>query len=385
VTNAAAEERKRSPLDAVHRRLGAKMGPFAGWEMPLEYAGTLSEHRAVRESVGIFDLTHLGKVEVHGPGARAALQHALSGDLDRLAGPGSAQYTLCLTDEGTIVDDLIVYWTAEGYLLVPNAANWPKVADAVRASADELHGRESAAAVEIVPRPDVAVLAVQGPAAPELVGSLFPAEVTGMEYMHAAPVTYAGETMRLARTGYTGERGYELLVPGELAAKLWDELFERGEPLGVVPAGLGARDTLRLEMGYPLHGNDISTETDPFEARLGWAVAMGKPSFRGREALAERKAAGTRRLLVGLVSTDRLIPRHGMAVLAGGEPVGEVTSGTFSPTLRHGIALAYVDRAYSDKDTELEVDVRGRRGGVRVTRPPFVDASPKDAPAPSAS
>jgi aminomethyltransferase len=385
VTNAAAEERKRSPLDAVHRRLGAKMGPFAGWEMPLEYAGTLSEHRAVRESVGIFDLTHLGKVEVHGPGARAALQHALSGDLDRLAGPGSAQYTLCLTDEGTIVDDLIVYWTAEGYLLVPNAANWPKVADAVRASADELHGRGSAAAVEIVPRPDVAVLAVQGPAAPELVGSLFPAEVTGMEYMHAAPVTYAGETMRLARTGYTGERGYELLVPGELAAKLWDELFERGEPLGVVPAGLGARDTLRLEMGYPLHGNDISTETDPFEARLGWAVAMGKPSFRGHEALAERKAAGTRRLLVGLVSTDRLIPRHGMAVLAGGEPVGEVTSGTFSPTLRHGIALAYVDRAYSDKDTELEVDVRGRRGGVRVTRPPFVDASPKDAPAPSAS
>jgi aminomethyltransferase len=385
VTNAAAEERKRSPLDAVHRRLGAKMGPFAGWEMPLEYAGTLSEHRAVRESVGIFDLTHLGKVEVHGPGARAALQHALSGDLDRLAGPGSAQYTLCLTDEGTIVDDLIVYWTADGYLLVPNAANWPKVADAVRASADELRGRESAAAVEIVPRPDVAVLAVQGPAAPELVGSLFPAEVAGMEYMHAAPVTYAGETMRLARTGYTGERGYELLVPGELAAKLWDELFERGEPLGVVPAGLGARDTLRLEMGYPLHGNDISTETDPFEARLGWAAAMGKQSFRGREALAERKGAGTRRLLVGLVSTDRLIPRHGMAVLAGGEPVGEVTSGTFSPTLRHGIALAYVDRAYSDKDTELEVDVRGRRGGVRVTRPPFVDASPKDAPAPSAS
>jgi aminomethyltransferase len=374
VSHPGTEERKRSPLDAVHRRLGAKMGPFAGWEMPLEYAGTLSEHRAVREAVGVFDLTHLGKVEVNGPGARATLQHALSGDLDRLAGPGAAQYTLCLTDEGTIVDDLIVYWTDEGYLLVPNAANWPKVAEAVRASAAALGGPET----EVVPRPDVAVLAVQGPRSPELLAGLFPAEVAELEYMHHAPVTWAGESLRLARTGYTGERGYELLVPGELAAKLWEELFERGEPLGAVPAGLGARDTLRLEMGYPLHGNDISTDTNPLEARLGWAVALGKDDFRGRAALAERKAAGpTPRLLVGLVSTDRLIPRHGMAVLSGDRRVGEVTSGTFSPTLRHGIALAYVERELSEPDTELQVDVRGRRGAVRVTRPPFVDASPK--------
>jgi aminomethyltransferase len=359
------------------------MGPFAGWEMPIEYAGTLSEHRAVREAVGVFDLTHLGKVEVHGPGARATLQHALSGDLDRLDGPGAAQYTLCLTDDGTIVDDLIVYWTAKGYLLVPNAANWPKVADAVRASARALEASGRRADVEVVPRPDVAVLAVQGPRAPELLAGLFPAEVAAMRYMHAAPVTYAGESLRLARTGYTGERGYELLAPGELAAKLWDELFERGEPLGAVPAGLGARDTLRLEMGYPLHGNDISTQTDPFEARLGWAVAMRKPDFRGRDALARRKAEGTRRLLVGLSSTDRLIPRRGMAVLAADQPVGEVTSGTFSPTLRHGIALAYLERGLAEPGTELEVDVRGKRGAVRVTRPPFVDSSPKGAPAAS--
>jgi aminomethyltransferase len=377
VTHAAAEERKRSPLDAVHRRLGAKMGPFAGWEMPIEYAGTLSEHRAVREAVGVFDLTHLGKVEVAGPGARAGLQHALSGDLDRLAGPGAAQYTLCLTEDGTIVDDLIVYWTEGGYLLVPNAANWPKVADAVRASA--VPGGQR---VEVVPRPDVAVLAVQGPRAPELLAGLFPAEVAELRYMHHTPVTYAGEPLRLARSGYTGERGYELLVPGDLAGKFWEELFERGEPLGAVPAGLGARDTLRLEMGYPLHGNDISTQTDPFEARVAWAVAMGKPDFRGRAALAQRKAAGPAlRLLVGLVSTDRLIPRHGMAVMAGGRRVGEVTSGTFSPTLRHGIALAYVERELTEPGTELAVDVRGRRGAVRVTRPPFVDSSPKDAPA----
>jgi aminomethyltransferase len=378
VSNAAGGEPKRSPLDAVHRRLGAKMGGFAGWEMPIEYAGTLSEHRAVREAVGLFDLTHLGKVEVHGPVTRAVVQHALSGDLDRLEGPGSAQYTLCLTDEGTIVDDLIVYWTADGYLLVPNAANWPKVADAVRASAQALHGRGDAGPVEVVPRPDVAVLAVQGPNAPDLVGSLFPTEVAGLEYMHSAPVTYAGEPVRLARTGYTGERGYELLVPGELAGKLWDELLDRGEPLGLVPVGLGARDTLRLEMGYPLHGNDISTETDPFEARIGWSVAMGKRDFRGRDALVRRKAAGPSRLLVGLSSTDRLIPRHGMGVFEGERRVGEVTSGTFSPTLRRGIALAYVERALADRGTELEVDVRGRRGAVEVTRPPFVDSSPKD-------
>jgi len=359
---------RRSPLDAVHRRLGAKMGAFAGWDMPIEYQGTLSEHKAVRESVGVFDLSHLGKVEVGGDGAHDALQHALSNDLDRLTGPGAAQYTLCLTDDGTIVDDLIVYREADGFLLVPNAANWPKVADAVRAS-------DPGGAV-VTPRPDIAVVAVQGPRAPELVGALFP--VAGdLDYMHAAAATYRDAPARVCRTGYTGERGFELLVPGEVAPALWEELFERGAPLGVVPVGLGGRDTLRLEMGYALHGNDISTDTDPFEARLGWAVAMDKGDFRGREALAARKEAGPKRLLVGLLSADRLIPRHGMAVLDGDRPVGEVTSGTFSPTLRQGIALAYVLPDVAAKGTELQVDVRGRRGQVTVTRPPFVRSSPK--------
>ncbi len=368
-------ELKRSPLDAVHRRLGAKMGAFAGWDMPIEYAGTLAEHKAVREAVGVFDLSHLGKVEVGGTGAHDTLQHALSNDLDRLAG-GAAQYTLCLTDAGTITDDLIVYREADGYLLVPNAANWPAVADAVRASARRDAGTTSGPATAVTPRPDVAVLAVQGPRATGLVAALFP-EAEGLAYMHHAPVRCRGRPARLARTGYTGERGFELLVPGEVAGALWEELFERGGPFGVVPAGLGARDTLRLEMGYPLHGNDISTHTDPFSARLGWAVAMGKGAFRGREALVARKAAGPRRLLVGLESTDRLIPRHGMVVLADERPVGEVTSGTFSPTLRRPIALAYVLRELAEVGTELQVDVRGKRGHVTVTRPPFVDASPR--------
>ena len=223
---AGPTELRRSPLDAVHRRLGAKMGAFAGWDMPTQYQGTMSEHQAVRERVGVFDLSHLGKVEVRGEDAHDTLQHALSNDLDRLTEPGAAQYTLCLTDEGTITDDLIVYREADGYLLVPNAANWPKVADAVRAS-----GRGG---TEVTPRPDIAVVAVQGPRAPELVEGLFP--VAGeLAYMHAAATVYGGQPARVCHTGYTGERGFELLVPGEVAAKLWEELFDRGAPFGIVP------------------------------------------------------------------------------------------------------------------------------------------------------
>src|SRR5262245_9111815 len=359
---------KHSPLDAAHRRLGAKMGPFAGWEMPIEYAGTLSEHRAVREAAGLFDLTHLGKVEVRGAGAHAALQHALTHDLDRLGRAGAAQYTLCLDDRGGIVDDLIVYREQDGWLLVPNAANWPAVAELVRASAGP--------GTQVTPRPDLAVLAVQGPRAPELVGALFPAAGT-LAYMHAVPVAYGGEPARLARTGYTGERGFELLVPGGVAGRAWEELLERGAPLGAVPAGLGARDTLRLEMGYALHGNDISPATDPYTAGLGWAVAPAKGGFRGRDEILRRRDAGVERVLTGLASTDRLIPRHGMRVLQGEQVVGEVTSGTFSPTLHHGIALAYLRRDLAEPGVEVEVDVRGRRGGARVTKPPFVRSSPR--------
>jgi aminomethyltransferase len=357
----------RSPLDGTHRRLGAKMGPFAGWDMPIEYAGTLSEHRAVRTAVGVFDLTHLGKIEVTGSGAHDTLQHALSNDLDRLAAPGAAQYTLCCEDTGGIVDDLIVYREEAGYLLVPNAANWPSVSELVRASAREGTG--------ILPRPDLAVIAVQGPKAPELVGRIF-AEAADLDYMHHAAVAYRGQPTRLARTGYTGERGFEIILPGDLAEALWAELFERGADLDVVPAGLGARDTLRLEMGYPLHGNDISTATNPIDARLGWAVALGKGDFRGRDAIAARKESGPERVLTGLEANDRLIPRHGMRVLDASTQVGEVTSGTFSPTLRRGIALAYLTPA-ATPGTELTIDVRGKPGRFTVTKPPFVDASPR--------
>ena len=236
--------------------------------------------------MGVFDLSHLGRSR--GRGAHDALQHALSNDLDRLTEPGAAQYTLCLTDDGTIVDDLIVYREPDGYLLVPNAANWPKVADAVRASDP---GR-----TVVTPRPDIAVLAVQGPRAPELVGGLFPL-AADLPYMHMAVTTHEDAPARVCRTGYTGERGFELLVPGGVAPALGGAV-RAGRPSRSSRSGW-RRDTLRLEMGYALHGNDISTDTDPFEARLGWAVAMDKGDFRGREALAARKEAGPKRLLSG--------------------------------------------------------------------------------------
>jgi aminomethyltransferase len=366
VTDAA--DLKHSPLDAAHRALGAKLGPFAGWDMPIEYTGTLAEHKAVREAVGVFDLSHLGKVEVRGPGAKAALQHALTNDLDRLTEPGAAQYTLCLDDDGGIVDDLIAYREeGDDWLLVPNAANWPLVADQVRASV-----RQLGVQAEVTGRPDLAVIAVQGPGAPALVQGWFPVAAE-LAYMHFAPIEIDGQPGRLARTGYTGERGFELIVPGEVAPALWD----RALAAGAVPVGLGARDTLRLEMGYALHGNDIDTGTDPISARLGWAVALGKGEFRGRDRVAAVKEKGPERVLVGLESLDRNIPRSHMRVLDGDREVGEVTSGTFSPTLRHGVALAYVDIDRSERLTELAVDVRGRRGRVHVTRPPFVPSSPK--------
>jgi aminomethyltransferase len=362
-------ELKLSPLDAAHRRLGAKMGEFAGFQMPIEYSGTLAEHRAVRESAGLFDLSHLGKVEVAGAGAAAALQHALTADVDRLAAPGSAQYTLCLDDGGGIVDDLIAYRTESGYLLVPNAANWPAVADQVRASLSVL-----GAAATVTARPDLAVVAVQGPGSPDLVGKLLPV-AADLDYMHHAPATFQRVAVRVCRSGYTGEPGFELVLPAGAAGALWEALLAAG----AVPAGLGARDTLRLEMGYPLHGNDITPETDPFAARLGWAVGMKtKGDFRGRAACEALRSAGPPpKLLTGLEALDRQIPRHGMTVRAGGQPVGEVTSGTFSPTLRRGIALAYLDAAVADPGTEVEIDVRGRPAPFRVTRPPFVPSSPK--------
>ena len=359
----------RTPLEAEHRALGAHMAPFAGWLMPIEYKGTLTEHRAVREAVGLFDLTHLGKVMVEGAEALPLLQRVFTNDLSRV-GVGGAQYNMLLNERGGIVDDLIVYLIGpQRYLVVPNAANTQKVHSALL--------EHASSGVDVVLRADLALLAPQGPRSFELVGDVFP-EGTSLEYMHGREMSYRDEPVVVSRSGYTGERGFELFIPEAMAVELWRELLRLGGPLGIEPAGLGARDTLRLEMGYPLHGNDISEERTPLEAGLSWAVVFDKGEFIGREALLRQKEEGLPSRLWGLRMKDKLIPRPHYPVRAGGDQVGETTSGTFSPTLKIGIAMAYLTpRERFKAGEEVEIEVRGRRGAAEIIKPPFVDASPK--------
>ena len=359
---------RTSPLHDRHVAAGAKLADFSGWSMPIEYAGggVLAEHAAVRSAVGLFDVSHLGTGTVTGPGAAAFVDGCLTNDLSRI-GPGQAQYTLCCTrdDEepaGGVVDDLILYLHGpDDVLLVPNAANAADVFARLAAEAPD--------GVTITDRHEqVAVLAVQGPRSPEVLQGLgLAADLPYMSFTGADDVT-------VCRTGYTGEHGYELLVPAERAGELWDALLAAGEAAGIRPCGLGARDTLRTEMGYPLHGHELSREITPNQARSGWAVGWQKPRFWGREALLAEKEAGPRRLLWGLRATGRGIPRPGMAVLgADGGAIGEVTSGTFSPTLKTGIGLALLDRAAGVAEgAEVRVDVRGRPQPAEVVRPPFV-------------
>jgi len=338
--------------------------------MPLEYAdgGVLKEHTAVRTAVGVFDVSHLGKVSVSGPGAADFINACLSNDLNRI-GPGKAQYTLCL-DNATAgaVDDLIAYLHGpDEVFLIPNAANTAEVCRRLAAAAP--------GGVTVTDRhEDYAVLAVQGPRSAQLLDALgLPSE---HEYMSFATARFGDASLTVCRTGYTGEHGYELVVPWADAPGVWDAVLDAGAPLGVLPAGLGARDTLRTEMGYPLHGQDLSPRITPVQARLTWAVGWKKPAFWGRAALLAEREAGPRRLLWGLVALDRGIPRPHMVVLLGEVPVGEVTSGTFSPTRKLGIALALIDHATGlHEDDEVTVDVRGRRAPMRIVKPPFVQPS----------
>jgi aminomethyltransferase len=359
----------RSPLYDRHVALGAKLAGFGGWEMPIEYAGggVLKEHAAVREAVGVFDVSHLGKATVRGPGAAAFVNTTLSNDLGRIR-PGKAQYTLCCDDPtGGVVDDLIVYLHADDdVFLVPNAAN---TAEVVRRLAEA-----APAGVAVTDRHgEYGVLAVQGPRSGDLLGRLgLPADHA---YMSFTDSTWDGRPVVVCRTGYTGEHGYELLPGWDDAGALWDALLTAGRDLGIRPCGLGARDTLRTEMGYPLHGQDLSLQITPVQARSGWAVGWSKPAFWGRDVLLKEKEAGPPRLLWGLDSADRGIPRPHLPVLRAedGEPVGEVTSGTFSPTLRRGIGLALLSTdAELGEGDEVVVDVRGRPSRMRVTKPPFV-------------
>lgn len=369
-SDAAATRLRRSPLHERHTVLGAKFAPFGGWEMPLEYAGggVLKEHTAVRTGVGVFDVSHLGKARVTGPGAADLVNSCLSNDLGRI-GPGRAQYTLCCDDAtGGVVDDMIAYLHADDHVfLIPNAANTAEVVRRLHAAAPD--------GVAVTDEHEAyAVLAVQGPRSAELLGALgLPTE---HDYMSFSAASLDGVRLTVCRTGYTGELGYELVVPAEHAVAVWDGLFAAGEAYEPRACGLAARDTLRTEMGYPLHGQDLSLDITPVQARFGWAVGWDKPAFWGRDVLLAEKAAGPARTLRGLAAVDRAIPRPGMAVYAGDRQVGTVTSGTFSPTLKQGIALALIDTNPKLPDGEiLKVDIRGRRAQMRLTRPPFVQPS----------
>jgi aminomethyltransferase len=349
-----------SPLHSRHTALGAKFAEFAGWDMPLQYpSGVLAEHQAVRTGVGAFDVSHLGKIWVTGPGAAAFVNRCLANDLDRI-GPGGAQYTLCLDESGGVVDDLIAYrFGDEQVFLIPNAANTAEVARRLAAAAP--------AGVEVrdVHR-SFAVIAVQGPESPRILEHL------GLPHDHDYMSFREQSEVIVCRSGYTGETGFELVVPNEAAGDLWDAMLAAG----AAPCGLGARDTLRLEMGYPLHGQDLSLGITPVQARLNWAIGWDKPEYWGKAALDAEKAAGPKRRLWGLEATGKGVPRAHMTVLDGDTAVGETTSGTHAPTLKKGVALALLDAAYKP-GADLELDVRGRRLAVRVVKPPFTKATPK--------
>lgn len=358
---------RQSPLHDRHVALGAKMADFGGWSMPIEYpgGGVVAEHTAVRERVGLFDVSHLGKARVSGPGAADFVNSCLTNDLRRI-GPGQAQYTMCCTESGGVVDDLIQYLRSdEDVFLVPNAANTAEVVRLLAAAAPE------GVVVEDL-HESYGVLAVQGPRSDEVLGRLgLPVD---HDYMSFVETEWDGLPVIVCRTGYTGERGYEVVPAWDAAGSLWDALLAEVQAEGGLPAGLGARDTLRTEMGYPLHGNDLSRDITPVMAGAAWAVGWDKPAFWGREALTAERSAKESRLMRGLVVTGRGIPRSHCAVKdASGTEVGEVTSGTFSPTRKQGIALALLDRSVTLGD-DVVIDVRGREVAATVTKPPFVEA-----------
>jgi aminomethyltransferase len=340
---------QQTPLHDRHVALGARMVPFAGWEMPVQYAGVIAEHRAVRGDAGVFDVSHMGEFEVEGPRATDLLQATLSNDLDRI-GPGQAQYTLLTNERGGILDDLIVYRLEPArYLLIVNAAN--RDSDFRWLKEREIPGSDVRDVSD-----EYGLLAVQGPRAIERLG-----------LPEARAFTFAegeidGIPCMINRTGYTGEDGCEVLVMAEDAGALWDGVLERG----VVPCGLGARDTLRLEAGYPLHGNDITPDSDAISAGLGWCCLLEK-EFTGAQELREIKARGPERKLVPFVMEEKAVPRQGMPIEGG----GEVTSGTHSPMLDRGIGMGYVPAAAASPDTELTIDVRGRPRRARVVTKPI--------------
>jgi aminomethyltransferase len=365
---------KRTPLYDAHVKAGARMVPFGGWEMPVQYTGIIEEHRTVRSVVGLFDVSHMGEFEIAGPDALAVLQHLTSNDVAALQ-EGQIQYAVLCYPNGTIVDDLTVYRLApDRFMLTVNAGNIDKDWAWVNQSTE--HGTKARWRNISA---ETGLIAVQGPKAEPLVGRLADRDVTKLGYYRFARGAVAGVPALISRTGYTGEDGFELYASAAQTERLWTALLDAGRADGVAPIGLGARDTLRLEMKYALYGNDIDETTNALEAGLGWVVKPAKGEFIGRDALEKIRAEGVRRKLVGLEMVDRAVARHGYAVHKGGRPVGVVTSGSYGPSVDRYIAMAYVETALSAVGTALDIEIRGQAKAARVVRTPFYASRVKKA------
>ncbi|HEV8631142.1 MAG TPA: glycine cleavage system aminomethyltransferase GcvT [Thermoanaerobaculia bacterium] len=355
---------RRTPLFECHRESGAKLVPFAGWEMPVQYEGVIEEHRAVRQAAGLFDVSHMGEIAVRGPGALRFLDWLTPNQVSKLV-PGRAHYSGLLTEQGTYVDDLLVYRLGESdFLLVVNAANRDKDLDWVR--------RHAPADTQIDDVSDrYALLALQGPRALEILAPLTEVDLASLRYYGFAAGTMDGHRALVSRTGYTGEDGFELYVDPEAAAPLWRRLLAAGGPLGLVPAGLGARDTLRLEAGMALYGHELDAATTPLEAGLSWVVKLDKGDFLGSAELLRQQREGVARRLVGFTVTGRGIAREGHEVRHAGSRVGQVTSGTWSPTFEKALGMAYVQAGHAAPGVEVEIEVRGKALPASLAEIPF--------------
>ncbi|MDX1906553.1 MAG: glycine cleavage system aminomethyltransferase GcvT [Bacteroidia bacterium] len=358
---------QRTPLYDLHVQLGAKLIPFAGFDMPVRYTGDVQEHMAVRQAAGMFDISHMGEFIVRGPQALALIQLVISNDASKLT-PGKAQYACMPNAEGGIVDDVIVYYIREDqYMIVVNASNIQKDWDWISAA-------NVAVGAELIDVSDrTALIAVSGPNAEAVVQPFTDTDLSGMKTYECFKGTFDGaEKSLVATTGYTGERTFEIFLYREHAVRVWQDLLAAGQPYGLIPCGLGARDTLRLEMGYMLYGNDINDTTSPLEAGLGWITKLNKGPFKGAGVIAALKATGLSRRLVGFELTDKGIPRAGYEIAAQGQVIGTVTSGSVSPVLGKGIGMGYVPVAYAAEGTELEIIVRGKGLPAQVVRTPFI-------------
>ena len=356
---------KRTPFYAIHQQLGAKIVPFGGFEMPVQYTSIIEEHKAVRESVGVFDVSHMGEFTVKGKNAQKFLQTVTVNDVAKLS-IGEAQYSAMCNEEGGIIDDLLVYRIQEEqFMVVVNASNIDKDFEWMK--------RHLVPHVEFSDDSDaIALLAVQGPQSKSTLQKIVSLDLTNLHYYHFGCGKIGGVDATISRTGYTGELGYEIYFPAAHAEQVWRLIFDAGKEFNIKPVGLGARDTLRLEMGYCLYGNDIDQTTNTLEAGLGWITKLNKGEFEGKSVLMKVKSEGLKRKLVGIRIEEKAVPRHGYAIQVDGAPVGSVTSGTFSPSLEKGIAMGYVTIANAAVGAAVSIDVRGRGVVGKITALPFL-------------